>query len=290
MIIVHLKGGLGNQLFQYAAGMSLAHHHGTALKVDVTELLERDRHIGTMRSFDLQKLNTMVEVATDEEIGSLHPRNTLQQLLDKLLPRYRRSVYTEKQYAFDPNFFEAGDHLLLYGYRQSERYFAPIAETIRQSFTVRPEYLRNVQAKAAALASTESVSIHIRRGDYNNPIVRDYHGVLGKEYYQAAIDHIMKTVQHPFFHIFSDDPSWVKQHLVFSAPVEIVSGQISHTHLEDFHLITQCKHNIIANSTFSWWAAWLNANPGKQVVAPARWFNKGPKDTQDLIPHSWTRL
>ncbi len=290
MIIVQLKGGLGNQLFQYAAGLSLALHHGVEVKVDTTLLQKPDEQIGTLRSFDLQQFVAAPLVATTNELDEFYHPSFLKKMAEKLLPPYKRSIYKEAAFTYDNNFFSAANHLYLKGYRQSEKYFKRIEPSIKKQFVLKPNSLIHLNENAIPLQQSNSVSIHIRRGDYNNKEVQDYHGVLDKQYFQTAIDHINKEVKGASFFIFSDDIDWVKQELVFDKPVRYISNDVTKTHFEDFYLMQHCKHNIISNSTFSWWAAWLNPNLNKTIIAPKKWFNNAPLNTKDLIPESWMRL
>jgi len=289
MIIVQLKGGLGNQLFQYAAGLSLAAVHNTILKVDIEALNHPDAAIGTYRKFDLQALTLSPAVATDKEISTIRPSGFFR-ILDKLQPAYKRKEYKESGFYFDTSFFKSRNNIYLKGYRQSEQYFTPIKPVIETGFRFKPEIISAVIEYGQKLIEENSISLHVRRGDYKNPVVMDYHGLSDASYYQKAIDLLQRKINQPKFYIFSDDPEWVQDNLQFSAPMEIISGIKSHNHFEDFHLISQCKHQIIANSTFSWWAAWLNKNPEKIVVAPKKWFNNAPYDTRDLIPETWIQL
>jgi hypothetical protein len=290
MIIVQLKGGLGNQLFQYAAGFSLARHHNVLVKVDIRELEQADKAIGTTRNFELQNLTDPPAVATNQQIESVKPQSGISKYFEKLLPPYQRQVYREKSFQFDEHFFESGKNVYLKGYRQSEKYFSVYAEQIRKSFQLKPNVVTSVIPYAEKLASIESVSIHIRRGDYTSTNVESYHGMLAENYYQEAIDHLCESLSNPYFFVFSDNIEWVKRNLKFESQVEFMSGAISTTHYEDFYLMSKCKHNIIANSSFSWWSAWLNSNPNKIVVAPKNWFATKNIDTKDLIPESWIRL
>lgn len=289
MIIVQLKGGFGNQLFQYAAGLSLASVHNTPLKVDVSELNQPDKQIGTFRAFELQQIILEPLIADENEIRQMQPLG-LHKFIDKLRPPYKRSVYKEQDFSFDLNFFKAGDNIYLKGYRQSEKYFKNIEEKIRYGFQLKPALIRSLEEKGRQLSSISSVSIHIRRGDYANPIVKEYHGILEASYYQNAIAVLELKVPDCRFFVFSDDSEWVNKNLRFSSPFEMISGIQTTSAIEDFYLISQCKHQVIANSTFSWWAAWLNPNPGKIVIAPKKWFNNAPYDTRDLIPESWIKL
>ncbi len=230
------------------------------------------------------------EVAIKDEIATIKSANLFTTLSDKIKLPYKRRIYKEADYTFDNNFFKTNDNIYLKGYRQSEKYFLPIKNKIRECFQFKSETIQDVKEKASELKSANSVAIHIRRGDYSNTVVKDYHGILEKEYYQKAIDYIQSKINDCSFFIFSDDVDWVKNSLVFNASVQIISNQFTKTHFEDFYLISQCKHQIIANSTFSWWAAWLNPNPNKIVIAPKKWFNNAPYDTKDLIPESWIKM
>jgi hypothetical protein len=290
MIIVQLKGGLGNQLFQYAAGLSLARHHGVPVKVDVNELKQPDELIGTLRNYELQHLLAPPQIANPQEIHSLTKSNVIINYFRKTLPSFRRIIYNEKRFEFDPNFFKAGKNIYLKGYRQSEKYFHSISKEIHATFQLKPTLTGNIADFANAINKKESVSVHIRRGDYNNSAVNDYHGIASESYYQQAIDRLICSLENPSFYVFSDNIDWIKQNLQFAGQVEFVSGSISKTHYEDFYLMSRCKHNIIANSSFSWWAAWLNSNPDKKIIAPLKWFNNAPYNTSDLIPKDWIRL
>ncbi len=290
MIIVQLKGGLGNQLFAYAAGYSLAAHHNVEVKVDTTLLNRADEQIGTERSYELQCLVEPPQVATREELHALLDVGVIKRYAMKLLPPYKRTIYKEALLAYDQNFLKASPHIYLKGYRQSERYFQHVAQDIRKLFRFKDALVSTVEPLALKLASVESVALHIRRGDYSNKVVAEYHGILDQQYYQAAITAVEAKVHQPQYFVFSDEVSWVKSNLNFEGPVVFVSGELTHTHYQDFHLMSQCRHNIIANSTFSWWAAWLNENPNKIVIAPKKWYNKAELDTTDLIPEGWATV
>jgi hypothetical protein len=290
MIIVQLKGGLGNQLFQYAAGLSLAHYHQTILKADISQLNQKDKQINTYRSFDLRQTLADPIVATESEIQWMQSQDIFSKYLDKLRPPHKRKIYREDDFRFDNNFFKAANDTYLQGYRQSEKYFLSIGQKIRDIFRIREEAISKVKDKGRQLSSVNSIAIHIRRGDYSNKIVRDFHGILDETYYRAAIRHFETLYDDCHFLIFSDDPEWVNNKLSFHSVSEMISGKYTSSAIEDFYLISQCKHQVIANSTFSWWAAWLNPNPGKIVVAPEKWFNNAPYDTRDLIPETWLKM
>lgn len=289
MIIVQLKGGLGNQLFQYAAGCSLAAHHGVPVKVDIAELFEKKHTTDTARAFDLEKFNCNPVVASATDIAAVLPSG-IRKWTDKLKTCYKRQDYKEAAFSFDTGFFKSGNHIYLRGYRQSEQYFKPVEALIRQQFEIKPVYTDPVKALSDNLKSHNAVAVHIRRKDYLSPAYSKIHGALPAAYYNSAARLIAGKTDQPVFYIFSDDPEWVKANFNIGLPVVFITNEMSPSAITDFHLISSCRHQVIANSTFSWWAAWLNTSPGKMVVAPQRWFNEAAHDTTDLLPQSWIRI
>lgn len=291
MIIVELNGGLGNQLFQYAAGLSLSIFHNVPIKVNSHSFNSPDPITGTKRNFELDNfLNPPVQASTDE-INKLLTHSLLKKNFEKTLPFYKRTVYKEKKASFDRNFFKSRREIYLKGNRQSEKYFKAYERQIKDHFTINKSLLNKRTIDfSKKIIDQNSVSIHVRRGDYLAPIALDVLGVLHIKYYEKAIETIIKKIPNATFYVFTDDVDWTKKNLKIPYSYQIVSYTIGATAIEDFYLMSCCKHNIIANSTFSWWAAWLNSNPDKIVIAPERWFNNGPKDTQDLIPANWIKL
>jgi hypothetical protein len=160
---------------------------------------------------------------------------------------------------------------------------------IRTEFTIKHEFIENVKSVGAQIQSENAVSIHVRRGDYKNEAALKYHGILNIDYYKKAIALIQQKQPEVIFYIFTDDESWVKENLSLPTAT-LVSGNLTKTHFEDLYLMTQCKHHIIANSSYSWGGAWLGVNPKKMVIAPKKWFNKGPQDTYDLTPENWLSI
>jgi hypothetical protein len=284
MIILKVIGGLGNQLFQYAAARCLAQIRKTEVKLDVTSFQDYQ-----LRHFDLNELNIKATIASAEEIDVLKAKGTLQRIQSYLTPYRKRKFYKQPFFHFDTHFYQLGGNIYLQGFFQSERYFQPIQPTIRQEFRFKDEVLKDVRTFGKYLPTQPSVAIHIRRGDYKDEETLRYHGILPFTYYQKAITLIQQQLSNAQFYVFSDDGAWVKDNLQLENAT-IVSGVYSKTHFEDLYLMSQCQHNIIANSSFSWWGAWLNNSPDKIVIAPKQWFNEGPKDTQDLYPSNWIRL
>lgn len=288
-----LVGGLGNQLFQYAAARRLSIFHQTALKLDVTpfECCESRRY--SLEPFDIQQV-----FATWKEITELRGTSKRRlvrivfRLNRKLKPYSRRSVFSESHLEpFNPNILKTPRHVYLDGYWQSEKYFVDIQDIIRREFVVQYEQDRQSREVAEKIASTQSVSVHVRRGDYVSvQKTRRIHGVCSLAYYKQCVSLIAERITAPHFFVFSDDPHWVINNLHFNYPTTFVTHNDAARNYEDLRLMSMCQHNIIANSSFSWWGAWLNVNPNKMVLAPRRWFNVPSFDTRDLLPGGWIKV
>lgn len=292
MVITHLIGGLGNQMFQYAAGRRLAHIHKTELKLDIQEFEKY-----TLRKYALGVFNIKENFATVEEIVRLKVRKKIslpRRIISKIFKTWyspRLTYAKENYFHFEPIILKAPDNVYLKGYWQSEKYFKDIEEIIRKEFTIKiPQAGRNREL-SDIINSCESVSVHIRRGDYvSNPSVNKKHGACKLDYYQCCLQIISQKVNNPRFFLFSDDPKWVKDNFKMNYPLTIVDHNSADNVHEDLRLMAQCKHNIIANSTLSWWGAWLNPNPNKIVFTPKKWFENNELSIIDLIPRNWLKI
>lgn len=293
MIISRISGGLGNQMFQYAAGLALARHHGVPHKCDLGWFEDSFLHQG----FELERVFGLdIRQATCADFrsvlgwqGSIWCRRTLgRQFLRPLRPR---AWATEPHFHFWPAFRHLPESAYLEGYWQSQNYFQPFASIVRETFTFAAKFSRLNAELASVIGAVDSVSLHVRRGDYvKNPIISAVHGVCPPSYYEEAIRVVARGISNPHFFVFSDDMDWVSNHLAIDYPVTCVDHNRGEESYNDMRLMSMCKHNIIANSSFSWWGAWLNSNPEKIVIAPERWFASYPADTSDLIPKGWVRL
>jgi Glycosyl transferase family 11 len=284
LIICRLQGGLGNQLFQYAAARSLATRLAKPFKLENITSLQKD----TQRKIALHDLQTKFELATKEEVKEFLRFPSLYRHKYRLF-KMGKHIYREPHFHYDENFFRLSDPVYLDGFWQSPLYFKNIETIIREEFTIGPEKIKNVVEKGRELEQRPSVAIHIRRGDFLKPATVAYHGVLSPFYYERAIKLIKEKVPDISLYFFSDDIHWVKQNLSMAKDAEFMSSS-NQTALEDFYLMSKCRHMIIANSSFSWWAAWLNNNTGKIVIAPKNWFARSDINTHDLIPRDWTRI
>lgn len=297
MIITRLMGGLGNQMFQYAAGRALAIRHKTDLKLDLS-YLQGEQEGSTPRKYMLNQMNISAEIALPTEIPSpeCYLKKTIYQAVRKSLNRlFNNEINFTFLYDFDNiinnAYFYAPSNTFLAGYWQSERYFRNITDVISNDFNPVNE-LSNVIKKAAELISnTSSISIHFRRGDYlNDQAMRAVHYVCLDEYYKKCINEVLKSISEPHFFVFSDDPIWLREQMNLTVPYTVISNDSNKSPVTDLWLMSLCKHNIIANSSFSWWGAWLNKNKGKRVFAPSKWFADPDRISQDLIPCEWERF
>lgn len=293
MIIVKLMGGLGNQMFQYAAGRRLAYLHQTELKLDLSSFSNNAPN-DTVRRYELGAFDIQARFGSAGDIPLLRIAALFRNYgpsLTRWIPLLRHRHIIEKNYHFDQAVLSLRDNVYLEGYWQSERYFADIADIIRKDFTFRtsPDTI-NRQA-AERLSKFESVSVHIRRGDYiSNAVTSSYHGVCNQEYYRAAVRAVIARAGSVHFFLFSDDSAWVRKNMSWIPSMTVIDHNGPEKASEDMRLMSLCKHHIIANSSFSWWAAWLGSHPGKIVIAPKQWFKNPNIDTNDLIPHTWTRI
>ena len=284
MIIVRLMGGLGNQMFQYAAGKRLALVRGVDLKLDLG-LFERFPD----RSYELDAFQVENTIASRGEIRRLRYGGMPQwKLLTNGARRRAKesspSFIKEKHFHFDESILCLGEEAYLDGYWQSERYFSDISHEIREIFSVR-DLPEKVQHMAHRISSCQSVSMHVRRGDYvQDDRASDIFQSIPIHYYERGANYFRQLLGQFEIFLFSDDLSWVRENISMEYRITFVEGFSA---VEDMLLMSMCRHNIIANSSFSWWAGWLNKHNDKTVVAPSNWFRTDDLDTRDLIPEGW---
>jgi hypothetical protein len=292
MIVTRLHGGLGNQLFQFAAGYALAQRRGVPHKVDLgTFVHERERDFG------LRSLGLRYEVATPEEVRRLAPqwgpwwKNKYILWSNRLTPFASRRWVRESTFDYDRRVRDVRDPAYLDGWWQSEKYFSEFSADIRAQFSPKNPPSARVADCARTLASRTTVAVHVRRGDYiANDDASQFHGTCSNAYYEEACKKMARDMPDALFCIFSDDPSWARSNLTFPAGAEFLSGTGPLAVEEDFFLLCQCRHFVIANSTFSWWPAWIKDSPGQRVIAPRRWFRGFDVNPSDRFPSDWELL
>ena len=280
MIIIKIKGGLGNQLFQYAVGRALALHHRLPLKLDLTIFKTYKLHRYLLDQFAIQ-----ADIATEDEIIKLKGRNNvLFSALRKAGLVKRKSYLKEKRSSyFDASVFK-NDDVYLDGYWQNELYFSDIREELLRDLTSISSMSDLGVFYMEGIKKSNSVSLHVRRGNYLN--LKNFN-VLDIDYYMKAVEYIRKNVEKPTFYIFSDDLEWCKNSLGFLDNCIFVDS--TKTEIDDLKLMSFCKHNIIANSSFSWWGAWLNQNCKKTVIAPKGWLLNDP-GSSNVILSDWVKM
>jgi hypothetical protein len=290
VILTRLAGGLGNQLFQYAAGRSLAARLGVELKLD-SSWIEGDAGTGpgTQRRFCLEPFRLPFELVSARRVARLPPRTRREALVYRWLPTRRPVVTTLVQSSgaeLDRRIFAASDDTCLQGFWESERYFAEHAELIRGELRL-PDPPEPVAALLDEIERRVAVSVHVRRGDRAaHPGAGGRFVSLTPSWYARAFEELARRTGHvDAAYVFSDDPTWCREHLTLPCEARFVVGNLE---LDDLRLMSRCRHHIVANSTFSWWGAWLDARPGAVVVAPARWRND--RETPDAVPASWITL
>lgn len=291
MIAVRLMGGLGNQLFQYAFGRQAADRLGVPLALDLRWFDHFDP-VTTPRAYELGRYPIRAAIAPPKSLPAYPPRflsRLAQPLLDRLTGRMR--AYERHQPGFHPDSAVPRDNTLYIGYWQSEKYFPDVADQLRVEFAPRtPPDAPNAEY-ADAIRGCEAVSVHVRRGDYaSTPHVNTVHGLAPLDYYREAIRRIRGAVSAARFFVFSDDLAWCRENLPLGPSAVFVQGNDGDRAFEDLRLMSLCRHHVVANSSFSWWGAWLNPNPDKVVIAPRRWFADPSIDTTDLVPPSWIQL
>lgn len=286
MVIVKIWAGLGNQMFQYALYRQLQVMKRD-VKLDTSYYTQYNAHNG----YELSRVFNISECyATEEESKRFAAIN-----LNFFSRAFRKLIYTKKThyvqhilngFGFDEKVLRL-DNVYLQGYWQSEKYFENAKYQVRKDFEFKMPLDKRNSEIANHIMKTLSVSIHVRRGDYLKS--KNLGGICSSNYYQKALERVEKQMRNPYFFIFSDDINWCKEN------IKVLNGfyidwNIGLDSYKDMHLMSLCKHNIIANSSFSWWGAWLNNNPDKLVIAPDRWFGNKKTNIRDITPDAWVRI
>ncbi|MCX6735937.1 MAG: alpha-1,2-fucosyltransferase [Candidatus Parcubacteria bacterium] len=268
MIIVKLFGGIGNQMFQYALGRGLSLDQKTELAFDLSWYKNSPDRQFTLENFNI----------------SGKPITTFQKINSLSVQRIK-----ESSFAFDSKILSTEKNVFLDGYWQSPKYFEGIEDILKKDFTLKDVQDEKYETLLKKISRVNSVSLHIRRGDYlSEKNVRVYEN-CPHEYYEKAIKYIKERMGDIELFVFSDDMDWVKKNIRFDFLVTFVSD-FGFTDCQELILMSKCRHNITANSTFSWWGAWLNQNKGKIIVTPKKWFIKERERERDLIPSLWIKL
>lgn len=272
-IVVNLIGGVGNQMFQYALGYVVSKKTGFELLVDVSGYNEYKT-----RNFELNKFGIDVKIADIADIYNLNRKHL-----------FKKTLYKDKKKTFCPQVLKIKNSAYLKGFWQSEKYFADYRYEILKLYEFRDKSFIVNNTLLSDIQNTNSVSINLRLGDYvTNKENRRIHFVCKKDYYKNAINYIVEKIDNPKFFVFSDDIDGSKEYL--PEDYEYTFANTANWQ-EDMYFMSLAKHNIVANSSFSWWAAWLNQNPAKVTIAPSRWFTREAKiNDKDFVPKNWVKV
>ena len=297
MICVKFFGGLGNQMFQYALGKSLSLKNGSEFVIDSSFYEKKfGDKLTTQRSFELSVFNLKIREVTKKELNILKPLHlrVLNTILIKLGFKgiQFKKYFIEKNICFDSSIEAVQNSCYLSGYWQSYKYFENIKKELFHDFTFPEINDPSILQILDNIFISKSVSLHIRRGDYLSMNKNNKHICCDLGYYFLAIEYFKKIMSGVIFFVFSDDIEWARINLNIGENAVYVTGNVDRKSYLDMQLMSYCKHNIIANSSFSWWGAWLNSNPDKIVIAPKIWFSdeRLNNQTYDLIPKEWIRL
>ncbi|NEZ54411.1 alpha-1,2-fucosyltransferase [Adonisia turfae] len=280
MVRIILSGGIGNQLFQYSAARALSLENNADLIIDKPTA----KSIKNWRGYALSYFQ--VDAKQSELLTSIFRKLMLNKNFYLWI---NESVFFEKnKFSFYDDFFKLPKNTTLFGYFQNEKYFKGHEHQIRRDLKFSNLKLDNKSIRVCDLINnSNSVSVHVRRGDYVNSSIFD---VCTPTYYKKAIDLFRKNLNNPKFYFFSDDIKWCRDVFSDSDYSFCDLEQARKNPLVDLYLMSQCKHNIIANSTFSWWGAWLNSYSSKSVAAPYMWFKKPNDPVNDIICKDWLKI
>lgn len=291
MVTLLLSGGLGNQMFQYAAAKALAKRLDTSLRIDTYSLTKKTQ--ATTRAYELDIFNIDAPIVSSLQSKCLIK---LRPYIQRHRAFFQKFGFLTDTYAilYQPVIETIKGNITMSGYFQNEKYFRNIASEIRHDFTFKKSLTDKNLSLSEKLKSITSVSVHIRRGDYlSNKSASANFITCDVDYYQKAIKTITERIKNPEFFVFSDDHDWVRQNISFANyPVIFIDWNKGSDSYRDMQLMSLCKHNIIANSSFSWWGAWLNANPEKIVISPEKWFQDDKKNEllDDFYPEGWRKI
>ncbi|MFC1817597.1 alpha-1,2-fucosyltransferase [Thermodesulfobacteriota bacterium] len=284
MIITRLEGGLGNQLFQYSIGRHLSIKNNTGLVLDTSNyLLDKNN-----RHYELGRYN--IKAKTANIITCIFVRLG-KYIIPKITQHIRLPIkyVKERNNYFNNEILSEQRNIILDGYWQSEEYFKDIRDIILDDLTLVSNPDKENKKMLKRIKNSNSVCLHVRRDDYvSNPLLQKYHGSLTPKYYNKAINTICDRLTDPEFFIFSDEPEWCKRNIITDRPLTYVDINGPDKAPEDLRLMSACNHFIIANSSFSWWAAWLAEKDGTIIIAPNGWYRE--KDEGDIVPKRWLRI
>lgn len=292
-IIAQLQGGLGNQLFQYATARALAHHHEASLLLDQSWFTKTYEDV-TPRELLLSALNTKGALISIESPPKRPKR--IRRLLQRLWPINPFVYFEQAPYRFDPRLLKMPvfktQNLYMMGYWQSYRYFESIKKILQSEVSPKAPLNSHYQNYLGQIQASHSAMVHVRRGDYVHlASAAKVHGFIGLDYYQQGMAILLNKNPETHFFVFSDDLDWVRANLPYQDRVTFIQSlEDSDAVIQELELMTHCQNHLIANSSLSWWAAWLAKNPHNLVICPSQWTNDQTMIWDDLLPAHWQQI
>ena len=285
MIYSRIRGGLGNQLFQYSVARSLADQLGVSLGLDIREYKNSSKVKMGLSNFNIRADLNPAGLIKHKKDGKIS------YVLESLLGKHKH-VYYEPFLSFDKHVLTKKDNTYLKGYWQTEKYFIKNKVNILNDLKIISHQDIKNKTISSKIANNTSVSLHIRRGDYiSNSAYNSIHGTCSLNYYTNAVNYLINKIGVNFkVFAFSDDPEWVSSNLKLPVDIYFVKNNASEYNYEDLRLMSECNHNIIANSSFSWWGAWLNTNHNKTVITPSKWYADKFTKNADITPSNWIKI
>ena len=293
MVLIKLQGGLGNQMFQYAFARILAKRNKTNTLIDDSIFnIEEKRKGYTPRTFELSIFENEYNFAKESDFVLFNNLSFISRVKRKLKLNYPKK-FTENEFEYSQKANSLNSPVFITGYFQSFKYFTGFENYVRDLFVFPKNKLssKNIDL-IPILSESNTIAVHVRRGDYiTDSITNQFHGSCSLEYYTQAISIITSLLENPTLVFFSDDSEWVKENFGnFKFNKIFIDHNKGLDSWMDMFLMSICSHNIIANSSFSWWAAWLNKNSEKTVVAPKKWFQAQEIDIKSIIPEDWITI
>jgi hypothetical protein len=287
-VVAGITSGLGNQMFQYAAARRLAHVNGAELLLYIVK-----QRPGTHAVYGLHRFQIAGRMATDTEAGGLKKPRKLRKRLAKLFPGLLPAdpeLIRDETAQFDPAVLNLRRNVKLSGYWQCERYFEDVASLIRQEFSLSEPLDARNSATLARIQSGPAAFLHVRRGDYvTNAAINSAFGTCTEEYYRQAAGLLRERIGPELqFFVFSNDPEWVREKKIGGEDAEVIDWNADRPE-RDLTLMRACQHAVVANSSFSWWGAWLGDGGERIVIAPRVWF-QSRSDSEEIVPDRWLKL
>lgn len=294
-VTTDLVGGLGNQLFQYAVARTIALKTGAVVTLNLEwfDAVQFDKK-NTVRRYALSPFDLPVELKRPwpGRLRIVYWLRSARSLLRRVLSFVGMSkIIRERKFSFDSNILRAEPPVRLIGYWQSWKYFDDVATVLRKEIGTPRRLSQESAAMMSRIVNSDAICVHIRRGDYiSNPVANQAHGTCSLAYYQHGLDYVSASLERPHVFVFTDDVAWSCENFSTHLPLTVVDINPPERAHEDLWLMAACRHFVIANSSLSWWGAWLSLSAGKKVVCPDRWFNNVDHDTSDLLPPDWVRM